>query len=377
MPSVSCASRTRELLGRKDLPDAHLVVDEGRPRVDDLAPARHVVEHEVTEVRDVVRGDLHEEVVGAGDRPHREHLGSIEHLLLEGVHRGRRLRTQPDADHRSQRSPHRIEVHLRVPAPDDPLRAQRADALETRGLRDPDGLGEVLVGLSGVELEEADQGEVRRVEPLWLSAHRVKLRPVRDTVSILVVCTGNTCRSVMSGVMLEHLASLHGVDLRVATAGTHTVDGLPVSARTLAALRTVPGLGLGPAPAGGRPAPAGGPGPTRANGHRSRQLATESFSGADLVVAMEAAHVRFVRRHHPEAAARTGLIRTFARELEPAPAPPGVPAPLAARVAAMGLAEVQLDESDDVEDPAGHEDDAYVACAAELWDLCNALVTRL
>ncbi len=51
------------------------------------------------------------------------------------------------------------------------------------------------------------------------------------------------------------------------------------------------------------------------------------------------------------------------------------PAALGERVAALGLGEVELDDGEDVLDPAGHEADVYAACVDELWGLCRTLVT--
>ncbi len=178
-------------------------------------------------------------------------------------------------------------------------------------------------------------------------------------VSLLVVCTGNASRSVMAGLMLEQLAARRGLALSVRTAGTHAVDGLPLGARTLAALLTVPEIA-------GKQLDA-----FAAAGHRSRQLGAEDLGRADLVVAMESAHVRYVRRRHPEAAPRTGALRRLAADLRPGPAP------LSARVAALDLEHAALEPADDVTDPAGRNDAAYVACAAELWALCEELVRRL
>ena len=92
---------------------------------------------------------------------------------------------------------------------------------------------------------------------------------------------------------------------------------------------------------------------------------------AELVVVMEADHVRFVRRQFPDAAAKTATIRDVCRRL----APP--PAALDERVAALGLDAVELSDHDDVLDPAGNEADVYAACVDELWDLCRTLVTLL
>jgi protein-tyrosine-phosphatase len=183
-----------------------------------------------------------------------------------------------------------------------------------------------------------------------------------ERASLLVVCTGNASRSVMAGLMLEHLAARHGLGLSVTTAGTHAVDGLPLGARTLAALRTVPELADDHSGALASTGPAA---------HRSRQLCDEDLRRADLVVAMEAGHVRYVRRLHPSASPRTGVLRWLVRHLVPGPTP------LADRVGALELEQAALDPADDVGDPAGHDDATYAACAAELWTLCKELVLRL
>jgi hypothetical protein len=43
----------------------------------------------------------------------------------------------------------------------------------------------------------------------------------------------------------------------------------------------------------------------------------------------------------------------------------------------LGLAEVEVDDSEDVLDPAGHEGDFYAACTDQLWALCHQLVGLL
>jgi protein-tyrosine-phosphatase len=159
----------------------------------------------------------------------------------------------------------------------------------------------------------------------------------------------------MAGFMLDALCDGRGTDpLRVVTAGTHTIDGQPMGMRTRAALLRLPEL----AEADFRR-------------HRSRQVHGVDLVHAELVVVMEADHVRFVRRQFPDAAAKTGTIRRLCRDLGP---PPPV---LAERVTALRLGEVEVADSEDVVDPAGHEDDVYAACVDELWGLCRTLVTLL
>ncbi len=159
---------------------------------------------------------------------------------------------------------------------------------------------------------------------------------------VIFLCTGNAARSVMAGAMLE----ARRPDLDVITAGTHVIDGQPVSWRTRDALATV---GLDPL------------------GHRSAQLRAHDLPATDLVVAMARDHVAWVRRAHADAADRTMTIHRLVRDL------PGDARPLRDRVHGLHPATVELEPWEDVVDPAGGDLPEYVACAKEL----DGLVARL
>jgi protein-tyrosine phosphatase len=160
-----------------------------------------------------------------------------------------------------------------------------------------------------------------------------------------MLCTGNAARSVMAGALIGD-----DLDVLVTTRGTHVVEGLPMSMRTRGALAA---LGV------------------KDHSHRSRQLTADDLRTADLVVAMAREHVQFVRRVHPQAAPRTGTLKRLARDL------PGSAGRLAERIAALQLDAVALEHWEDVDDPAGGDEEVFHECAAEIQVLLQRLAPAL
>ena len=164
--------------------------------------------------------------------------------------------------------------------------------------------------------------------------------------NILVLCTGNATRSVIAGAVLK----AHLPDVEIITAGTMSIDGLPMSWRTRAGFESV---GVTP--------PA----------HRSRQVEPDDLDGATVVIGLAPEHVQWVRREHPAAAARTVTLKRLARELA------ADARPLSERVADLHLADVELAPWEEVVDPGGGEVEAFIACAQEVVGLVEDLAERL
>jgi protein-tyrosine phosphatase len=91
---------------------------------------------------------------------------------------------------------------------------------------------------------------------------------------ILMVCTGNICRSPMAAGLLKHMLPPYlRARVRVSSAGTHALHGHQAAPPAVAAMARR-GIDI--------------------RGHRARQVSREMLTGADLTLAMESEQVQLL-----------------------------------------------------------------------------------
>lgn len=179
--------------------------------------------------------------------------------------------------------------------------------------------------------------------------------PTLPGIEILIVCTGNICRSPMAEVLLRQRVGQFGLPVTVSSAGLLC----DLEAAQPHAISTLDRIGLD------------------LRTHRSRIVDRAMIGGADLVIGMEMRHVREVAVIDTTAFARTFTLPDLVARAERV-------GPRVDRSFEDWLAEVgkdrsrtdmiQHDRSLEVADPMGGSRRAFRRCADELTDLLDRFV---
>jgi low molecular weight protein-tyrosine phosphatase len=181
--------------------------------------------------------------------------------------------------------------------------------------------------------------------------------------SILVVCSGNICRSpVAEGLLRRALERRFGSDApSVSSAGTIAMDGGAASEGSVVAAREL-GVDI--------------------EEHRARHLTVGLIREADLDLCMAGEHREEIADLAPDAAARAFTLKELVRLLDRVPiAEAMAPDALADRVAEAARVRAAHGSpnpfDDDVVDPLGLPLDTYRAVAWELGEWIDRLVVGL
>ena len=106
---------------------------------------------------------------------------------------------------------------------------------------------------------------------------------------LLVVCTGNSCRSVMAKGLLKKV--LAGRDIQVASAGVSAIPGFRPTKETIEVMAKE-GIDV--------------------SGHLSQRLTADMVHRADLILVMEHWHKEQILRLAPSAKSKVFLLKEYA-----------------------------------------------------------------
>jgi protein-tyrosine-phosphatase len=188
-----------------------------------------------------------------------------------------------------------------------------------------------------------------------------------DPFTVLIVCTGNICRSALAErlatAFLDEALGEGARAVRVVSAGTRAVVGSAMHPGSALVLR---GYGV------------------EENGFRARQLLDGFIGEADLTLTMTRAHRRDVLARAPRALARTFTLREAAdllRLIDDAVELPGEGLPDRARALvaerAAARSRRQGGEADDVRDPIGEPVEVHEEVGEAIAEALLPLLRRI
>lgn len=109
--------------------------------------------------------------------------------------------------------------------------------------------------------------------------------------TVLLVCTGNSCRSVMAAGLLKKLLKAKG-NYNIITAGTAAIEGMPPTSEAIQAMSEQN---------------------IDVSGHKSSPLTDEMIRQADLILVMEKRHKENILGRSLRAQSKVYLLSEFGR----------------------------------------------------------------
>lgn len=176
---------------------------------------------------------------------------------------------------------------------------------------------------------------------------------------ILIICTANSCRSVLAQALLSEHLTRTGVSARIESAGLLA----PGRAADPVVVSLLAGRGID------------------VSGHLSRYADARAVRQADLVITMAREHLRHAVVVAPQAWPRAFTLRDLVRRAEMA-APRPAAVPVAAWLDGLHQGRRRRDvlgssSEDDIADPAGGPAAGYLATAGILDELLARLTVAL
>lgn len=110
-------------------------------------------------------------------------------------------------------------------------------------------------------------------------------------MKVLIVCTGNTCRSPMAEGIFKSLIKKANLDIQVQSTGTFAFDGDRVSNHAVKALENLE---------------------MDISNHKSKLIHKELINDMDLILTMSSSHKETINRKFPNAKEKTFLLNEYA-----------------------------------------------------------------